>query len=148
MAALEKQQKLKEIFLSFSSPEEKYEKIIEMGRQLPPLSPTARTEQNLVSGCQSLLYLEVEMRDGLIYFNADSEALISKGLAALLIEVYSGTPPETLFKVPPLFLKEIGLHHALSPARSNGLSSLFKKMQEEAVKILSRARDVKSNLFC
>lgn len=133
----EKQAALKELFLGFSSPSEKYEKIIEMGRKLPSLSPNARIEKNLVQGCQSLLYLETQVQDGLIYFNADSEALISKGLAALLIEVYSGQPPETLFKHPPMFLKEIGLHQALSPARSNGFASLFKKMQEEALKILS-----------
>ncbi len=137
MTATEKQQKLKEIFQSFSSPDEKYEKIIEMGRMLPPISPAAKIEENLVQGCQSLLYLETHLKDGLIYFNADSEALISKGLAALLIEVYSGQPPEALFKEPPLFLKEIGLHQALSIARSNGLASLYKKMQQEAIKIIS-----------
>lgn len=132
----EKQQSLIKFFLNLSSTEEKYEKIIEMGRKLPPLSSSARLEKNLVIGCQSILYLETEFKKGLIYFNADSEALISKGLAALLIEIYSGQPPEDLLKVPPTFLKEMGLHQALSPARSNGLASLLKKMQEEAIKIL------------
>jgi cysteine desulfuration protein SufE len=106
---------------------------------LSPISPVARNEKNLVQGCQSILYLETDFKEGLIYFNADSEALISKGLAALLIEVYSGQTPEALFKEPPLFLKEIGLHQALSPARSNGLNSLYRKMQEEALKVLSQS---------
>lgn len=108
-----------------------------MGRALPWLSEHARIQENLVQGCQSILYLEAELKDSKIYFNADSEALISKGLAALLIYVYSGQAPEALFKEPPLFLKEIGLHQALSPARSNGLASLYRKMQESAIKIMS-----------
>ena len=124
MHTTEKQKKLEEVFLKFSSQDEKYQKIIEMGRDLPPLSPAARIQENLVQGCQSLLYLETIVKEGFIYFNADSEALISKGLAALLIYVYSEGPPEALFKEPPLFLKEIGLHRALSPARSNGLINL------------------------
>lgn len=133
----EKQQKIKDFFSNLSSPNDKYEKIIELGRKLPPLSPTARIEQNLVQGCQSLLYLETTTKDGFIYFNADSEALISKGLAALLIDVYSEQLPTALFQHPPLFLTEIGLHQALSPARSNGLASLFKKMQLAAAALLS-----------
>ena len=135
--ASQKQTDLKNIFNALQGPERKYEKIIEMGRELLHISPTARIEKNLVSGCQSILYLETEFKDGLIYFNADSEALISKGLAALLIFVYSGQPPETLFKQPPTFIQEIGLHQALSLSRSNGLSSLYRKMQQEAIKVLA-----------
>jgi cysteine desulfuration protein SufE len=133
---MKKQLEIQDIFNNFSSAEKKYEKIIEMGRALPPLSPTAKVPSNLVPGCQSLLYLETSFKEGLLYFNADSDALISKGLAALLIHVYSGEPPETLLKQPPLFLKEIGLDRALSPARSNGLASLYKKMQQEALNSL------------
>ncbi len=128
-----KQSDLKKLFSLFSTAEEKYEKIIEMGRVLPPLSPEAKIEANLVSGCQSLLYLETTYKNSLVYFNADSEALISKGLAALLIYVYSGQPPDSLFKEPPLFLKELGITRALSPARSNGLLSLYKKMQQTSL---------------
>lgn len=135
MSATEKQQAIKEIFESFASPDVKYEKIIEMGKGLPPLPEAARIQENLVQGCQSILYLETTLKDGLIYFNADSDALISKGLAALLIYVYSGETPESLFKEPPLFLKEIGLHQALSPARSNGLASLYQTMKTHAIKL-------------
>lgn len=139
MSVAEKQQEIKEVFNSFALPDAKYEKIIELGKELPPLSPSARIQENLVQGCQSILYLETSVKDGLIYFNADSDALISKGLAALLIYVYSGEKPEALLKEPPLFLKEIGLHQALSPTRSNGLASLFTKMQQEAVKVISQS---------
>lgn len=136
MTATDKQQEIKEIFSTFLSLDEKYEKIIEMGRELPPLSPQAKIMENLVDGCQSLLYLETTYKDGLVYFNADSEALISKGLAALLIYVYSGQPADSLFKEPPIFLKEIGIAQALSPARSNGLLSLYKKMQRSIAMIV------------
>ena len=125
MSSSEKQHFIKEIFYSLS-PEEKYEKIIEMGRALPPLPNAARVPENLVQGCQSVMYLEATFKDGVVFFKADSEALISKGLAALLIEVYSGQRPEALIQEPPVFLKEIGLN--LSPARSNGLASLYRKM--------------------
>ncbi|MGR3973519.1 MAG: SufE family protein [Candidatus Rhabdochlamydia sp.] len=132
----EKGQQLKEAFAQLLSFEKKYEKIIIMGKELPSFPTEAKCEKNLVVGCQSLLFLETTYQDGLIYFKADSEALISKGLAALLIAVYSGALPEALIKEPPLFLKEMGLHQALSPARSNGLAALFKKMQLEALEIL------------
>jgi cysteine desulfuration protein SufE len=125
MTATDKQHAIKEIFYLLT-PEQKYEKIIEMGRALPPLSDAARVPENLVHGCQSVMHLETTFKDGRVYFNADSEALISKGLAALLIAAYSGEPPASLLQHPPIFLKDLGL--SLSPARSNGLSSLYKKM--------------------
>ncbi|CAM0117438.1 SufE family protein [Rhabdochlamydiaceae symbiont of Dictyostelium giganteum] len=132
----EKGNQLKEEFALLSSPEKKYEKIITMGKQLPRFPSEAKIEKNLVLGCQSLLYLETSYENGVMYFQADSEALISKGLAAILITVYSGATPESIIKELPLFLKEMGLHQALSPTRSNGLASLFKKMQLEAFEIL------------
>ena len=131
-SCLHKQDEIKKIFAACSSPESRYEKIIELGRQLPPLHSSARIPDNLVPGCQSIMYLESILKDGKIYFNADSEALISKGLAALLIKAYSGETPETILKCPPTFLTDIGI--SLSPARSNGLASLFLKMQQQAAK--------------
>jgi len=131
-ACLEKQNQLKKMFASCSSKDNRYEKIIELGQQLPSFNPASRIETNLVSGCQSIMYLETTLRDGKVYFNADSEALISKGLAALLIYVYSGQSPETLTLCPPTFLAEIGLQNSLSPARSNGLASLYIKMIKAA----------------
>ena len=110
--------------------DEKYEKIIEMGRALPRLPDISRIQENLVQGCQSILYLETAFKDGKIYFNADSEALISKGLAALLIRAYSGETQEAILKCPPTFLTDIGIQNSLSPARSNGLASLFLKMKQ------------------
>ncbi len=134
MTVVEIQESLKKLFLTFTSPQIKYEKIIEMGQDLPPFSPTSKIQDNLVEGCQSLLYLETYFVKGMVYFNADSEALISRGLAALLIKVYSGHLPEDLFKYPPYFIQEIGLPQILSPSRSNGLASLYLKMQREVLR--------------
>ncbi|HEX2580309.1 MAG TPA: SufE family protein, partial [Rhabdochlamydiaceae bacterium] len=118
------------------TPEGRYQKIIEMGRQLPPFNPTSRTPANLVPGCQSIMYLETTLNNGKLFLNADSEALISKGLAALLIYVYSDESPATIAHYPPTFIQEIGLLSAISPARSNGLASLYHKLRQEALKYL------------
>ncbi len=133
-ACLQKQASIKEIFAACSTPESRYQKIIEIGRQLPPFNSTSRTPANLVPGCQSIMHLEATLNNGKIILNADSEALISKGLAALLIYVYSGEAPSTIANCPPAFIQEIGLLTSISPARSNGLASLYHKMRQEALK--------------
>ena len=85
-SCLKKQEDLKNVFLACSTPESRYQKMIEMGRELPSFNPEAKISTNLVSGCQSVMHLEVTLVDGKLYFNAESEALISKGLAALLAQ--------------------------------------------------------------
>ncbi len=135
-SCIEKQNLLKESFYPFNSQEEKYQLIIELGQAAPPMSPDDQVEENLVAGCQSLLYLKVECVGGLLALQATSDALISAGLAQLLIQTYDGESPEAVFKCPPLFLKEIGLFEALSPSRSNGLKSLYQKLQKESLKFL------------
>jgi cysteine desulfuration protein SufE len=134
-----KQEKIKQLFAPCKTPEERYKKIIEFGSVLPPLAPLFKTEENRVHGCQSAMYLHTEYKDGLMIFSADSDALISKGLAALLISVYSYQTAATVLKQPPIFLAEIGIPQSLSPSRSNGLSSLFLRMQQEAIKFFSRS---------
>jgi cysteine desulfuration protein SufE len=135
-SCLQKQEAIKAIFNACSTPEARYQKIIELGRQLPAFNPSARIPANLVPGCQSVMYLEVTLQGDKVFLNADSDALISKGLAALLIAVYSEETPDTIAHCPPSFIKDIGLHNALSPARSNGLASLYHKMRQEALKYL------------
>lgn len=134
---LEKQAKLKKIFQNLSSKESRYEKIISMGKLLPYYSEELKTTHCLVSGCQSLLYLHAELKENKVHFSAYSDSLISAGLAALLLEVYNDEPPEALFTCPPHFLVEIGISASLSPSRSNGLSSLFKTMQQRCLNFLS-----------
>lgn len=127
---------LKKIFPSSSSQEEKYKKIIELGAELPDMKEGDIINENLVPGCQSQLYLKAHLKDGLFLFTAHSDALISKGLAALLYKIYNELPPDIVLKYPPIFLKELEITTHLSPSRSNGLASLYLKMQQTAIKLL------------
>ncbi|MEM7174703.1 MAG: SufE family protein [Chlamydiota bacterium] len=127
---LEKQEQLKTLFSSCSDQEEKYLKIIEMGRALPLLKE--KTEKDRILECQSLLYLKTEQIEKNLFFKVYSNALISLGLAALLIEIYQGEPPEVILKCPPKVLKKIGIATSFSPGRINGLNSLYARMRRDA----------------
>ena len=133
---LQKQDRIKKIFLKLSSQEAKYHYIIEIGRKTAPMPVCDQTEERLVLGCQSLLYLKVECDHGRLCLQVSSNALISAGLASLLIQVYQGESPETVFECPPLFLKEIGLLSLLSPSRSNGVKSLYQQLQRECLRLI------------
>jgi cysteine desulfuration protein SufE len=135
-SCLEKQDKIVELFSSCPTPQLKYEKIIELGRNLTPYPIEFKTAEHLVKGCQSQMYLHASLVDGKMHFQVYSEALISAGLAALLLAVYQNEPPESLLSCPPRFLEELGIHESLSPGRSNGLSSLFLRMKQESLKFL------------
>ena len=135
-SCIEKQQALLELFQGLGSTEEKYQKIIELGKQLPPLDASFQTEACRVAGCQSRLYIHSYMKDGKIYFEADADALISKGLAALLVQVFSGETPETVLKCPPLHLQKLGLQEMLTPSRSNGLAAVYLRLKQEALTFL------------
>lgn len=136
-SCLQKQKLMKDSFSSCSTADAKYKKLIELGKFLPPLEEKQKIEFNLVQGCQSILYLHTTFCEDKIFFNAHSEALISAGLAALLIGVYSGESPDAVLKCPPAFIKELGLDLALTPGRSNGLANMYLRMQQESIKILS-----------
>ena len=127
---------LKTAFTPLISAENRYKKIIELGSELPDIEQKDKISENLVTGCQSQLYLKAHLHEGLFLFTAHSDALISKGLAALLYKVYNGLPPYIVLKYPPIFLKELEITTDLSPSRSNGLSSLYLKMQQLSVKFL------------
>lgn len=118
------------------SPEQIYQKLIELGKTLPPFNATWEIEENLVSGCQSVMYLHCEVKDDKLYFHAKSDALISAGLAALMCEKYSGMRAEEVLKTPPAFLDELGIPASLTPGRANGLASLFLKMKQQALQTL------------
>lgn len=135
-SCLNKQTITKNLFRACITPEQKYQKIIELGRNLPPYPSINKTLENQVSGCQSVMYLCSCLKETKLHFAVYSEALISSGLAALLLFVYQDEPPEVILKCPPLFLEEIGLQEALSPSRANGLFSLFLHMKQEALKAL------------
>ena len=126
---------VKKIF-SMLSAEERYKTLIEMGRKLPRYPDELKTADRLVRGCQSILYLSAKAASGKMFFEAAGDALISVGLAALLIHLYSGEPPETILTKPPACIEELQIAASLSPHRSNGLSNIHLKMKQEAMKVL------------
>lgn len=116
-------------FNQFDDWMDKYNYLIEMGRSVPLIDETQKTDSNLIVGCQSRVWLSSEYKDGLIYFTADSDAVITKGIAYLLIRVFSGHTPQEIIEAETTFLDLIGLKEHLSPTRSNGLLSMVKQIK-------------------
>ena len=125
-----RQNEIIEEFSMFGDWMEKYEHIIEMGQELNPLAESDKIEDNLIRVCQSRVWLTARKdEEGYVVFSADSDAIITKGLVALMVRVLSGAKPEDISKVDLHFLEDIGLHTHLSPTRSNGLASMVKQMK-------------------
>ena len=118
--------------------EGKYEHIIDLGRSLPLIDPQLKTEDRIIKGCQSKVWLGSELRDGKVYFTADSDAIITKGLAALMVRVLSGHAPEEVMNAKLDFLDRIGLKDHLSPTRSNGLLAMIRQMKLDALALQSK----------
>jgi cysteine desulfuration protein SufE len=112
---------------------DRYQQLIEYGKDLPPIDERKRTEQYLIQGCQSKVWLDAELHDGIIYFTADSDAIITKGIIALLIKVLSGHTPDEILNADLYFIDKIGLKENLSPTRSNGLVAMIKQMRMYAL---------------
>jgi cysteine desulfuration protein SufE len=108
---------------------DKYNYIIELGKDLPMIDPQFKTEEFLISGCQSQVWLHPEEKDGKLYFSADSDAIITKGIVNLLIRVLSGHTPQEILDNDLSYLDTIGLKNHLSPTRSNGLASMIKQIK-------------------
>ncbi|MDY6327098.1 MAG: SufE family protein [Bacteroidales bacterium] len=108
---------------------DKYNYIIEIGKELPKIDPQFKTEQFLISGCQSQVWLHPEFSGGKIYFTADSDAIITKGIVNLLIRVLSGHTPQEILDNDLSYIDKIGLKEHLSPTRSNGLASMMKQIK-------------------
>ena len=107
--------------------------LIDLGNDLEELDPKYKTEQNLIEGCQSRVWLQCDMEDGKLVFTADSDALITKGIIALLIRVISGHTPQEIIDADLYFIDRIGLRQHLSPTRSNGLLSMVKQIKSYAI---------------
>ncbi len=112
---------------------ERYQYIIELGRKLPPFPEAWSDDAHRVPGCQSRVWMEASLRDGLLYFAGASDAAIVSGLVALLLRVYSGRTPAEVLATDPVFLKELGLLEALSTNRGNGIAAMARKIREAAV---------------
>ncbi len=120
-------------FDSFDDWMDKYNYLIELGKSLPMIDERYKVESNLISGCQSRVWLHAEFDGKLVHFTADSDAVITKGIANLLIRVYSGHSPQEILDASTEFIKEIGLTEHLSPTRSNGLLSMIKQIKMYAL---------------
>jgi cysteine desulfuration protein SufE len=125
----EMEEELIQEFEMFDDWMDKYNYIIELGKDMPMIDPQFKTEEFLISGCQSQVWLHPEEKDGKLYFTADSDAIITKGIVNLLIRVLSGHTPQEILDNDLSYLDTIGLKNHLSPTRSNGLASMIKQIK-------------------
>ena len=127
------QQEVVDEFAMFSDWQDRYEHLIELGKDLPLIAPEHKTDDNLVRGCQSRVWLSAEHKDGLVHFTADSDAMITKGIVALLVRVYNDRTPQEILGASTEFIDQIGLRAHLSPNRANGLSAMIDQMKRYAL---------------
>lgn len=116
-------------FSAFDDWMDKYALLIELGNSLSPLDEQFKVESNLIEGCQSRVWLHAEYRDGMVFYQAESDAVIVKGIVSLLIKVLSGHTPREILDTHLYFIEQIGLTEHLSPTRSNGLLAMVKQMR-------------------
>ena len=129
MTIKEKQEQIIEEFSVFDDWMDRYALLIDLGNSLEPLEETHKTQQNLIEGCQSRVWLHAEYVDGKVYFQAESDAVIVKGIVSLLVNLLSGHTPKEILDAELFFVDEIGLKEHLSPTRSNGLVAMIKQMR-------------------
>ncbi|GAB1473695.1 SufE family protein [Bacteroidota bacterium] len=129
MTIKETQQQIIEEFSVFQDWMDKYEYLIELGKTLPVISENAKSENNLIKGCQSRVWLNAEYSGGKLYFTADSDAIITKGIISLLVRIFSDKTPDEILNSNLDFLNDIGLNDNLSPTRANGLLSMVKQIK-------------------
>ena len=133
MTINEIQDEVIEEFQDFDDWMDKYQLLIDLGNEQKPLEEKYKTEDNLIDGCQSRVWLQAEMRNGLLHLEAESDALIVKGIVALLIRVLSDHTPQDILDADLYFIEQIGLKEHLSPTRANGLLAMTKKIRTYAV---------------
>jgi len=129
----EREEEIIDDFSLFDSWEEKYEYIIDLGKKLTPLDDQYKKEENIIKGCQSTVWLVSEFKDGKVFYKADSDAVIVKGLVSMLIKVLSGHEPDKILNAKLDFIKDIGMMTHLAQTRSNGLLSMVKQIKNYAL---------------
>ena len=134
----ETQERIVKEFELLADWQERYKYIIKLGSKLDPLPDKDRTDDNLVKGCQSQVWLTAEFKDGKVIFKADSDAAITKGLVALMVRFYSERKPDVILNTRPEFIDRIGMAQHLSPTRANGLASMVKQMKIYAMALQSK----------
>lgn len=120
-------------FSMFEDWEERYQYVIDLGKTLPLIDEQYKTEENIIKGCQSKVWLHGEQKDGKVVFTADSDAILTKGIIAILIRVFSNQSPKDILDADTAFIDEIGLKEHLSPTRANGLVSMIKQIKMYAL---------------
>ena len=139
MTINERQDEIIEEFSDFDDWMDKYQLLIDLGSEQEPLPDEYKTEQNLIDGCQSRVWLQADYADGKIHFQAESDALIVKGIVALLIRVLNDQTPQDILNADLYFIEEIGLKEHLSPTRSNGLLAMVKQARMYALAFSQKA---------
>ena len=138
MTINETQDQLIDDFELFDDWEEKYEYIIDMGKKLPAMPEEHKSEENIIKGCQSVVWLNASYKDGIVNFEADSQAIIVKGLVSMLLNVLSGHTPEEILHADLYFIEKIGLTSHLAQTRANGLAAMVKQMKTYALAFQAR----------
>lgn len=144
MTINELQDEVIEEFEDFTDWMDKYQMLIDLGNELTPLDEKYKTEQNLIDGCQSRVWIQCDCQDGLLIFTADSDALIVKGIIALLLKVLSGHSPKEILDAELYFIDRIGLREHLSPTRSNGLLAMVKQIRAYAVAYQAKLEEARA----
>lgn len=140
MTLEEKQNEIIDEFSAFDDWMDRYQYLVELGNALPPLPEADKTDQNLIDGCQSRVWLVADYADGRINFRGESDAVIVKGIVALLVRVLSGCTPDEILDSDLNFIDRIGLKEHLSPTRSNGLLAMVKQMKMYALALKTKNR--------
>lgn len=133
MSIADTEQEIIEEFEIFDDWMQKYEHLIDLGKSLPMIDEKHRTDDRLIKGCQSRVWMHSELKDGKVIYTADSDAIITKGMVALMVRVLSGHTPDEIINADLGFVETIGLTRHLSPTRSNGLLSMIKQMKLDAL---------------
>ncbi|MDO6743022.1 SufE family protein [Tenacibaculum soleae] len=133
MTIKEIQEEIIDEFSMFEDWMERYEYIIDLGKSLPLINDTYKLDENLIKGCQSKVWLYSELKNDTIEFTADSDAILTKGIVALLLRVFSNQSPQAIIEAKTDFIDEIGLKEHLSPTRANGLVSMIKQIKMYAI---------------
>ncbi|MDO5510116.1 MAG: SufE family protein [Weeksellaceae bacterium] len=140
MSIEEVQQEIIEEFQFIDDWQERYEHLIALGREMPPMPEEVKDNSKLVKGCQSNVWMDAKLEDNLLKFTADSDAILPKGIAALLVRIYSGQSPENILQSNESFISEIGLQEFLSPTRANGLLAMIKQIKFYAIAYQAKMR--------
>ncbi len=137
------QQRIVDDFNQFDDWMDKYALLIELGNGLEPINEKYKVPQNIIEGCQSRVWLMAEMEDGIVYYKAESDAILVKGIVALLLEVFSGRTPDEILNSDLFFIEKIGLREHLSPTRSNGLLAMVRQIRLYALALKSKTAQSK-----